>query len=196
MANENYYDILGVSKTATADQIKGAFRKLALEHHPDRGGGKAAEEKFKKINEAYQVLSDPKKRDQYDRFGQTFRGDGPSPFSGNADFGGFEFNFGGGLGDIFDSLFSQAFSQVQAQVNISPAQAVVGDKLKLSIANESVELTIPAGTAEGTQFVLRGKGREHRGGRGDVILTVHIDVPRRLSRREKELWEELKKLSR
>ena len=69
MAGKDYYDILGVSKTATADEIKKAFRKLARKHHPDAGG---SEEKFKEINEAYEVLSDAEKRTQYDQFGQYF----------------------------------------------------------------------------------------------------------------------------
>src|SRR5438105_790614 len=115
---ENYYDILGVSKEASEAEIKAAYRKLALEHHPDRGGGQTAETKFKKINEAYQVLSDPNRRAQYDRFGQAGQAGASgagNPFGGT-DFGGVEFNFGGGgLGDLFENFFGQAFSTVQAE---------------------------------------------------------------------------------
>ena len=119
MASKNYYDVLGVNKTASEDEIKKAFRKLARKHHPDAGG---SEEKFKEINEAYEVLSDKKKRDQYDQYGQYFGEQGPPPGYGAAGgsagggfpgggFGGYsqggqqvDFNLGD-LGDIFGSMF-------------------------------------------------------------------------------------------
>lgn len=192
---EDYYKILGVSKTATNDEIKKAYRKLALEHHPDRGGD---DKEFKKINEAYQVLSDPQKRAQFDQFGRT-GSNGPSGqggYSGFEGFGGQGFDFsgfgGGGLGDIFESFFEDAFSTVQAQVDISPAQAVLGDKIKLQVGKETVDLDIPAGVPDGTQFRARGKGRATRKGKGDLILQIHIKMPSRLSKEQKELWEKLK----
>lgn len=202
MANE-YYDILGISKSASNEEIKKAYRKKALEHHPDRGGD---QEEFKKINEAYQVLSDPQKRSQYDQFGKAGvggSGGGYSGFSGQtggySDFGGFSegfgFNFGGGLGDIFGDFFSQAFSTVQAQVEISPAQAVIGDHLVISIGNEKLEFEIPAGTQDGAQFRFAGKGREMRNGKkGDLILELRIKIPTRTSKEQKELWEKLRDL--
>lgn len=105
MAKKDYYEILGLEKGASDDEIKKAFRKLALQYHPDRNAGdKEAEEKFKEINEAYQVLSDPQKRSQYDQFGTAdFNGGG---FEG----GGFDFSDFGGFGDIFDSFFGGGFS--------------------------------------------------------------------------------------
>lgn len=99
---EDYYDILGVARTATSDDIKRAFRRKAHQHHPDRAGGD--EEAFKKVNEAYQVLSDEQKRAQYDQFGQTFAGAGGNPFAG------FNVNFEdlGDFGDIFSQFFGHA----------------------------------------------------------------------------------------
>jgi molecular chaperone DnaJ len=94
----DYYDVLGLSRTASEEEIKRAFRKLALEYHPDRNRSDGASEKFKEINEAYQVLTDPNKRSNYDRFGHA--GLGPN---GARGFEGFE-NFGG-FGDIFDAFF-------------------------------------------------------------------------------------------
>jgi molecular chaperone DnaJ len=98
---KDYYKILGVEKDASADDIKNAFRRLALQHHPDRGGDA---EKFKEANEAYQVLSDAEKRARYDRFGTADEspqgGFGGQGFSGNVDFGDLGDLFGG-LGDIF-----------------------------------------------------------------------------------------------
>ena len=87
-AGKDYYDILGVKKDASEDEIKKAFRRLARKHHPDTGG---SEEKFKEINEAYEVLSDSEKRSQYDQFGQYFGGNPPPPLfgQGTQPLGGF-----------------------------------------------------------------------------------------------------------
>ena len=100
----DYYDLLGVSKRATDEQLKIAFRKKALEYHPDRNKSKDAEEKFKEINEAYQILSDSEKRAKYDQFGHA----GVTGAAGSAGFGGF--------GDIFDAFFggSQSSSNKKA----------------------------------------------------------------------------------
>jgi molecular chaperone DnaJ len=109
MAKRDYYEVLGINKDASADEIKKAYRRAAVEHHPDRGGDEA---KFKEINEAYEVLKDPSKRQRYDQFGHAGVGSsaaGGDPFAG---FGGFgqgqevHFDFGDmGFGDIFSSFF-------------------------------------------------------------------------------------------
>ncbi len=103
MANRDYYEVLGISKSDTDEDIRKAFRKKAMEYHPDRNKNPDAESKFKEINEAYQVLSDPKKRAQYNRFGAAGVGSNggfDKPFEGFDVFGGF--------GDIFDSFFGDA----------------------------------------------------------------------------------------
>lgn len=127
---QNYYDILGVSKSASADEIKKAYRKLAHKYHPDKGEGNDA--KFKEVNEAYQVVSNPEKRSQYDQYGQTFEqaqrnGGGPGYGAGFGGFGG-QNPFGGGfggfggegvefdLGDIFGDIFGSRESR-QARRN-------------------------------------------------------------------------------
>ncbi len=102
---KNFYDILGVQKNASADDIKRAYRKLAGEHHPDRGG---AAERFKEINEAYQVLSDSTKRGQYDQYGQTFDQSQRQGYGGNP-FGGFEGGFGNGGSFGFEDILSSMF---------------------------------------------------------------------------------------
>lgn len=131
MVNEDYYQILGISKTATADEIKKAYRKLALQYHPDRNKGKEAEGKFKEVTKAYEVLSDASKRQTYDQFGAAaFEQGGPTgqgPFGAGGPFGGFGgqqgpftytytngggaqgFDFGGGgFSDPFE-IFEQFF---------------------------------------------------------------------------------------
>jgi molecular chaperone DnaJ len=147
MAKRDYYEVLGVSKTASPDEIKKAFRRAAVEHHPDRGGD---EEKFKELNEAYEVLKDEAKRKRYDQFGHAGVGssaasDGGNPYAG---FGGgaqsVNFDFGDlGLGDIFENFFgggghSTRQRQVQGRdvetrVEISFEQAVFGTEVELNL---------------------------------------------------------------
>ncbi len=150
MAQRDYYEILGVSKDASADEIKKAFRRAAIEHHPDRGGDEA---KFKEINEAYEVLKDPAKRQRYDQFGHAGVG-GNSGGSGFGGFGGFEgaqninFDFGDlGLGDIFSSFFGGGSSHsqqpnrgrdVETRVEIDFEQAIFGTEVELSLNLEDI----------------------------------------------------------
>lgn len=111
MNNKDFYEVLGVPRDATEDEIKKAFRKLARKYHPDvnRDNPKAAEQKFKEINEAYEVLSDPQKRARYDQFGHSaFNQDGAG-----TDFGGFNTGDFGGINDIFDMFFG-GFGNAQA----------------------------------------------------------------------------------
>src|SRR5215467_14542323 len=101
MAKQDFYKVLGVSKSASADELKAAYRKLAMKHHPDRNpGDKTAEQKFKEINEAYDILKDDQKRAAYDRFGHAAFEQGGA--RGPGDFG-----FSGGFADIFDEMFGE-----------------------------------------------------------------------------------------
>ena len=109
MAKQDYYELLGVAKGASADEIKKAYRKMAMQYHPDRNqGDKEAEHKFKEISEAYEVLKDEQKRAAYDRFGHGAFEGGRGGFGGGAGggFGGFDFG-GGGFADIFDEMFGE-----------------------------------------------------------------------------------------
>jgi molecular chaperone DnaJ len=147
MAKRDYYEILGVSKDASADEIKKAFRRAAVEHHPDRGGN---EEKFKELNEAYEVLKDADKRKRYDQFGHAgVGGNGSNPFGGGYGSQGqnVNFDFGDlGLGDIFNSFFGGGFSgagggqrrqargrDVESSVDITFEQAVFGTEVELGL---------------------------------------------------------------
>jgi molecular chaperone DnaJ len=139
----DYYDVLGVKKDASADEIKKAFRRSAIEHHPDRGGD---EEKFKELNEAYEVLKDPTKKQRYDQFGHAGVG-GNGGFEGFGGFGGGNgqsFDFGDmGLGDIFSSFFGGGAGggqqrqsrgrDVESSIEISFEQAVFGTETEIHL---------------------------------------------------------------
>lgn len=195
-SNKSYYDILGVSKSASQDEIKKAFRKLAQKHHPDAGGD---EETFKQINEAYAVLSDPQKKAQYDRFG-TVDGNPFAGYSGGNPFGG----GGGGFnwGDIFgnmangDGAFGSNWDfhvnrsvkgkDLQASIQLSFDEAFKGCSKKVSIRipstgeAETVTVNVPAGAVDGGKMRFRGKGEYGSGGgkRGDlVVITKLADHP-------------------
>ena len=105
---QDYYDVLGVPRNASPEDIKKAFRRLAMQYHPDRNQDGGAEARFKEVNEAYEILSDPDRRAMYDRFGHAAAQGGENPFARN--FEGFGF---GGLGDIFDAFFGGAGSRTQ-----------------------------------------------------------------------------------
>jgi len=121
VSKKDFYQLLGVSKSATADEIKKAYRKMAMQYHPDKNqGNKKAEEKFKEISEAYEVLSDEKQRQSYDNFGHAGVGQG-NPFAGGAagggnPFGGFGSRPGAGPGaDQFQDIFGDVFGDIFGQ---------------------------------------------------------------------------------
>ena len=161
MANKrDYYEVLGVQKNATPEDIKKAYRKMAKECHPDlHPNDKQAEERFKELNEANEVLSDPDKRARYDQFGF----DGPqNPFGGGA--GGFDFGGFGGMGDIFDQLFGggmggarrqngpQQGNDLQYNLHISFEEAAFGcEKSFEFMRNEACETCHGTGAKPGTQ---------------------------------------------
>lgn len=206
-STKDYYQTLGVSRTASADEIKKAYRQAALKHHPDRAGTDA-EGRFKEINEAYQVLSDPKKRTHYDQFGSFHEGAGAGGF-GRGGFGaGVDFDdlFGGrstrtsgfgfgNLSDLFSDVMGQAMSQVQIELPVRLTDLLLGGTIQFRnpATRETLSLTIPSGTKEGTTFQFPGQGGSHRRGRGDLFVIVKLDLPRRLTKEQERLVEELRK---
>ena len=175
MAKQDYYATLGVAREAGAEDLKKAYRKLAMQYHPDRNpGDKQAEAKFKEINEAYDILKDDQKRAAYDRYGHAAfeQGGGPGGFSA-----GFDFSAGGGLGDIFDQMFgdfmggrrggaagrTRAGNDIRQAVEIELTEAFAGTKANLRVP---------------TRVVVRRLHRHRVGGQG--ARRGHLrDLPRR-----------------
>jgi DnaJ-class molecular chaperone len=219
MAEKDYYEILGVQKSASEDEIKKAYRSLAKKYHPDKHkGDKQAESKFKEISEAYAVLSDKDKRAQYDRLGrEAFGPGGANPFAG-FDFSEFMGSSprgrrgGGGrrgtsstidFTDLFGDLFggggggfeqAQARgSDVQAEATIDFRDAILGTTLELRVGVERVKVKIPEGIANGQTLRLRGKGSPGAGGgpSGDLHLIVHVRPHPLFERRGDDIHVEL-----
>lgn len=319
MEYKDYYQVLGVSKNASADEIKKAYRKLARKYHPDvNPGDGAAEERFKELNEAYEVLSDPDKRQKYDQFGAQWRqyqraggrpedfdwsrwagwpggqgtysrtvspeefeqifggaggfsdffetlfGSGRSRTGGFTDFGGRQYQprprrgqdvehtiqvtldeafhgttrslqweggrtieariprgvetgsrirlsgqgqagpAGGPPGDLYlrvevlpHSTFQREGNNLRVTVPVDLYTAILGGSVEVPTLERTVKLTIPAETANGKVFRLRGLGMpqlRNPDQRGDLYATVDVQLPQNLSDREKELFQELRKL--
>lgn len=141
MEKRDYYEILGVSKNATLDEIKKAYRDLALKYHPDRNpGNKEAEEKFKEITEAYEVLSDPEKRKTYDQFGHA--GFGPQGFDWRQDFGRVRMDFSDIFGDFFSDFFSDIFGSERTQRELRGEDLEIRISIPLRDAIKGTERTI------------------------------------------------------
>ncbi len=179
-AKRDYYEVLGVSKTASAAEIKSAYRKLALKFHPDRNKEAGAEDKFKEINEAYQILSDAKKKQTYDQFGHAAfdpssgMGGGQGPFGGG--FGGFGGQAGGfnwssysssaggqniDFGDpfeIFEQFFGGGFGggsrkrRAHYSLEIDFMEAVEGVEKTVEIEGKRQKIKVPAGANDGTRI--------------------------------------------
>lgn len=177
MPKRDYYEILGVNKNSSADEIKSAYRKLALKYHPDRNKESGAEEQFKEINEAYEILSDSQKKQAYDQFGHaafdggaggfgghtytnqqgpfsyTWSSGGENPFGADFDFGGFSNPF-----DIFEQFFGgggfggQSRNLPRYKIQVSFLDAVQGIEKEVSLDGKKRQIKIPAGISDGQQI--------------------------------------------
>ncbi len=197
MDYKDYYQILGLKKGASAEEVKKAYRKLAVKYHPDKNpGDKSAEEKFKEINEAYAVLSDPQKKSQYDQFGST---DFHRRFSQEDIFRGFDVgdifkDLGFGTEDIFSRIFGGGHFQqapryrnrkrrgedFSTDLQISFRESAQGVEKRVAFmrngVREELSVKVPAGISNGAKLRVAGKGGKgtEGGPAGDLYLTVRV----------------------
>ena len=195
MDYKDYYKILGVAKTASPDEIKKAYRRLAVKYHPDKNpGDKGAEERFKEISEANDVLSDPEKRKKYDSLGENWRNfqesnnarhrrSGPGGQQYYYDFGGDPsefFNSSGGFSDFFESFFGRGAKQhagfasdsdfthpggdLAGELLLTLQEAYDGTKRVVDVNGEKIRVTIKPGAYDGLQLKVKGKGEKGASG--------------------------------
>ena len=204
---KDFYAILGVSRDAAEADIKKAYRKLAVKYHPDKNpNNKEAENKFKEINEAYEVLSDAEKRKKYDLYGENWNrvneqqpppGGGQYQYYQNGGEGG-GFHFEGDPNDIFESFFrgggfgqggrsKAAFkgSDLQSETSITLEEAFHGTSRILQLPDNKLRIKLKPGTYDGLVIKLAGKGGAGRNGgpAGDLYITIHV-LPHAQYRRE------------
>jgi curved DNA-binding protein len=218
VAFRDYYEVLGVPRDASSDDIRGAYRKLARQHHPDVNKDPGAEDRFKEIAEAYEVLRDPEKRERYDRLGANWKaGEDVSGAAGFGDFaqqGGFgdvrvEFGDGAGFSDFFESFFgargggrrstgfdgfSTRGADQEAQLELSLEEAARGGRRKISLGDgRDYEVNVPAGVRDGQRIRLAGEGgRGAAGGSaGDLFLRVRLKPHPRFRVQGRDLYVEL-----
>jgi len=215
--SKSLYETLGVSENASADEIKKAYRKLARKYHPDINKDPEAQDKFKEINAAYEVLSDPEKKAQYDQFGdQMFGGqsfhDFASSQGGGVDldeilramFGGAGgFSSGGFSSGGFNSRSSGGFGgaggfggysapdlDTRTSITVPFITSVLGGKHHITLDNgESFDIKIPSGIKTGKTLRVRGKGKSYNGQRGDLLITVNVAPSPEYERKGDDLYK-------
>lgn len=210
MSERDYYEVLGISKTASVDEIKKAYRKLAKKYHPDVNKAADAEDKFKEINAAYEVLGDAEKKASYDRFGHA--GMQGTPFSNGqgSPFGGYGGQQGANFEDIFGAFFNQGFQQAPAvgrnrimETDIDFMTAINGGKKQVIVEVDKqvsqmqyarrkmqLDIKIPAGIRDGQHVRIPKYGeRGMRGApNGDLLIKVNVGTHKTFTRKEDHIY--------
>jgi curved DNA-binding protein len=216
MEYKDYYKILGVDKNASQDEVKKAYRKLAVKFHPDKNpGDKKAEEKFKEINEANDVLSDPAKRKKYDDLGENWQSQGqgfPNDFGQQSRRrqGGQQFysSEDSQFSDFFESVFGSGAragfgggskqrgrmqrqgEDHQAETTITLEEAFNGTTRQVNLANQTLNLKLKPGIADGQILRMKEKGGPgiNGGPNGDLFITIHVQKHPRFERKGDDLY--------
>ena len=220
MEYKDYYKTLGVEKTASADEIKKAYRRLAKKHHPDKNqGNKASEEKFKEVSEANEVLSDPEKRKKYDQLGSNWKnyentaGAGGNYYS-NPQQGGRTYSsanindmFGGegGFSDFFESFFggnsgyasrqprARKGKDYEAALNISLEEAFNGAEKEFTLDGKKIRVKITPGIEHGKKLRLKNQGAPGSTGgeKGDLYITIQVESHPLYERKGNDLYYDI-----
>lgn len=212
-SKKDYYEVLGLTKGASEDEVKKAFREMARKHHPDVDKTAGAEERFKEVNEAYQVLSNPEKKRAYDQFGHDAFGSGTAgPAGGNPFAGGgpFTYSWGGNggniniedlfggqdFGDVFDTFFGGGFSRrprkgrdSHFEIAVEFLEAAFGTEKEISYGNKKLKIKIPAGAYNGLQLKFAGEGEAAANlPSGDLYLHLLVRPAAEFSREGNDLY--------
>jgi curved DNA-binding protein len=222
MEFKDYYKTLEIDKNATTDDVKKAYRKFAKKYHPDKNpGDKAAEEKFKEVSEAYEVLKDPEKRKKYDTLGSNwkryqyadsknsdeffrqYQGSGGQSYQYSGDLNDL-FNNVGGFSDFFENFFGDAShgrrqaapkkgSDYEAQLNITLEEALHGTQKQITIDGKKLKVKINPGMESGKKLRIRNEGSagRHGGGKGDLYLKINIEKHPEFEKAEQDLIRQL-----
>ncbi|TDS15929.1 DnaJ C-terminal domain-containing protein [Sphingobacterium paludis] len=216
MAFVDYYQVLGLEKGASADDIKKAYRKLARKYHPDMNpDDDAAKQKFQEINEANEVLTDPDKRKKYDQYGENWKHSeayeqarrqdnqqrGGNPFEGY-DFGGYNGNYDAGeFSDFFEQMFGSRSgggrqtkyrgNDFTSTLELTLQQAYTTQQQTFTINGKNIRITIPAGVENGQKIRLKGQGGEgvHGGPNGDLFIQFDIKPDPAIQRKGNDLYK-------
>jgi curved DNA-binding protein len=198
--SKSLYETLGVSESASSDEIKKAYRKLARKYHPDINKDESAVDKFKEINGAYEVLSDTEKKSQYDQFGdQMFGGQNFHDFAqgqgtgvdldeilrqmfggGGGGFSGAQGGFGG---------FGAVDLDITTRITIPFMTSIQGGKYSINVEGKSFDIKIPAGIKSGETLRVRGKGRTQQRQAGDLLIKVEIADSPEYERKDEDLYK-------
>ncbi len=200
---KDFYKVLGVDKKAAADEIKRKYRSLVKDLHPDTNHGDTAkEEKFKAVSEAYEILSDSKKRAEYDEARSLFERGGFRAPTGGQNFQGGDFSdiFGGGNPqDIFSNLFGgggrrapRKGQDLQTEATITFRESIFGTNLDLRLgtdrgAAQNITARVPAGVNDGAKIRVKGKGAPGEAGPGDLFILLHVKPHPIFSRKAENL---------
>lgn len=221
MEYKDYYKVLGVERTATADQLKKAYRKLAVKYHPDKNpDNKQAEERFKELSEAYEVIGNAEKRKKYDELGANWKQYEQQGFDGfgggrRSSQGGRQAGFGeyfsGGQGDFsdfFEAFFGAGYGgggarsssrarpkgqDLSAELNLSLSEAYHGAERMIQLGEQRIRLKIKQGVRHGQTLRMKGKGQQspYGGEPGDLLIKINLNQQAGIQREGDDLIQEL-----
>lgn len=193
---KSLYETLGVTESASAEEIKKSYRKLARKYHPDINKDESAVDKFKEINAAYEVLSDSDKKAQYDQYGDSMFGGQNFHDFAQGQGGGVDLDdilrqmFGGGGGaGSFAGGFGGPDLDLKIRISVSFIVSVIGGKHHVTANNQSFDIKIPAGIKSNETMRVRGKGKQYQGQSGDLLIQVEVSSSDEYERKGDNLYK-------